>query len=336
MSNGAQTTPWSSWTLLRAGGNEPAGIGIPTRVSDTVTANGAVRFALGQGGEARLLLPLGPADRAGSLAGAPSLDVRVSDYTEAGQPKRFLDLTCLNSDLEAVFADVAGEIIARIEAGQRCVDAAKSTIEEFRALLLRPGTGDVAYTRIAGLVGELLVLKRLLDRSPGAWSSWRGPAGARHDFTRAASALEVKVSIGRGRSTITVNGLDQLTEPAGGTLFLQHFELEIAASAMLSVASLGSAVLAVASHPDEVRQLLAAMDCFDVNDPKWNAVSFRLEGEAVYEVVDGFPRLVPSVFPGGTAPAGISAVTYAVELGEAAAFRLDASRLGEVEEYFLP
>lgn len=336
MSGSAKTSPWSSWTLLRAGGNEPAGIGIPTRVSETVTANGAVRFALGPGGEARLLLPLGQADRAGMLAGAPSLDVRVCDYTEAGQPKRFLDLTCLNFDLEAVFADVAGEIITRVEAGQRCVDAAKSTIEEFRALLLRPGTGDFAYTRIAGLVGELLVLKRLLDRSPGAWSSWRGPAGARHDFTRAASALEVKVTLGKGRSNITVNGLDQLTEPAGGSLFLQHFELEIAPSAMFSVASLGGAVLAAASHPDEVRQLLAAMDCFDVNDPNWNAVSFRLEGEAAYAVTNGFPRMVPSSFPGGTVPAGISDVTYAVELAQAAAFRIDPSRLGELEEHFLP
>lgn len=337
MSEAGQKSAREGWTLLRAGGREAAaGIGIPTKVSEVGGSNGAARFALGQKGEARLLLPLGPSERSGTLLGAPALDVRVSSLLEAGRPRRFLDLTCLDPKLEVVFAQVAGQILERIGAGAHCLEAALSTIEEFRALLIRPAVSDIERTRVAGLVGELLVLNRLLDRSADAWESWHGPEKSRHDFARASNALEVKVCLGKGRGDVTINGLEQLSEPAGGKLFLQHFELEIAPAAMLSIAGLGRSVLAAASRPDELRALIAAAGCPDIDDPSWNSVSFRLEGEALYTIEDGFPRLVPANLPGGRAPAGVSGVSYVVELAEAAAYRVDPSRTGQVEALFVP
>ncbi len=336
MTEAGQKAARAAWTLLRAGGNEPAGFGIPTKASTVATSNGTVRFALGQNGEARLLLPLGVAERGNLVQGAPALDVRFSVLGGAGKSQRFLDLTCLQRDLETVFAEVAGHILTRIDSGTPCLDAARSTIAEFRALLVRPGGNEVSQTNIAGLVGELLVLKRLLDRSADAWKSWRGPAMARHDFMRANNSLEVKVCMGKGRTEVTINGLEQLSEPAGGMLFLQHFELEVAESAMLSISALGHAVLDAASQPDEVKMLLAAVGCQDIDDPVWNTVSFRLERETLYAVTDGFPRLVSSMFPGGIAPAGVSGVTYVIELAHAVPFRLNASRAREVEVLFLP
>lgn len=331
-----EKTARTAWTVLRAGGNEPAGLGIPTKASSVTTSNGVVRFALGQNGEARLLLPLGTAERGSIVQGAPALDVRISVFGTAGKSQRFLDLTCLQRDLDSVFAEVTGHILASIENGTRCLDAARASIAEFRALLVRPAGSDVSREQIAGLVGELLVLKRLLDRSPDAWKSWRGPAMARHDFMRANNSLEVKVCLGKGRTRITINGLEQLSEPAEGLLFLQHFELEAAEAAMLSVTGLGHAVLDAASEPDEVKVLLAAVGCHDIDDPLWNATSFRLERETLYAVADGFPRLVSSSFPGGNTPSGISDVTYTTDLAFAGSFRLDTSRTREVEDLFLP
>ncbi|MBY3165750.1 PD-(D/E)XK motif protein [Rhizobium laguerreae] len=331
-----EKTARTAWTVLRAGGNEPAGLGIPTKASSVTTSDGVVRFALGQNGEARLLLPLGTAERGSVVQGAPALDVRISVFGTAGKSQRFLDLTCPQRDLDSVFAEVAGHILASIESGTRCLDAARATIAEFRALLVRPAGSDVSREQIAGLVGELLVLKRLLDRSPDAWKSWRGPAMARHDFMRASNSLEVKVCVGKGRTRITINGLEQLSEPAGGLLFLQHFELEVAEAAMLSISSLGHAVLDAASQPDEVKMLLEAVGCQDVDDPLWNTASFRLERETLYSVADGFPRLVSSSFPGGVTPAGISDLTYTTDLAFAGPFRMGPSRAREVEDMFLP
>jgi hypothetical protein len=242
----------------------------------------------------------------------------------------------MSGELETVFAEVAEQILSRVETGSTCLDATRSTIEEFRALLIRPPAAEVTLQMMAGLVGELLVLKRLLDRSAEAWRSWRGPAGDRHDFAKASTALEVKVTLRKGKTEVTINGLEQLLEPAGGRLFLQHLELEVAGAGMLSVSSLGRAVIESSSSPDGVRELLSALGCLDVDDDAWNRSSFRLENEAIYEVAEGFPRIVSTSFSNGGAPAGISNVCYVTDLATADSFRVEPANLGKVEEMLIP
>lgn len=323
------------WLLLRSGGKTSTAIGTPTRVSEATGPYGPVRFALGGNGEARLLLPLGPGENPRVIRGAPALAVEVSTFNVGGQPQRFLELTCMDTRLEEVFGHVADQILERIRGNARSVEAALSTIEEFRHLLLRSAAADVTTEQIAGLVGELLVLKRLLDRSPSSWTAWRGPEKVRHDFSRGSTALEVKVTLGRGRTRIAINGLEQLAEPEGGRLYLQHFEMEAVAGGLLSVSSLGRAVLAAASEPDRVQALLADVGCVDVHDEAWNTTGFRLENETLYEVQPGFPRLIASDLPENVA-AGISDVQYTIDLAGAVDFRVDRPRVGEIEELLVP
>src|SRR5690606_15396904 len=111
---------------------------------------------------------------------------------------------------------------------------------------------------------------RLLDADSGAWRAWRGPAGDRHDFRNSDLSIEVKCSLRRGATLITINGLHQLEAPSGGTLFLQHFELENVPGGMLTVNSLGNAALAKADDPMRLRELLAAVGCPDVAAEAWN------------------------------------------------------------------
>lgn len=325
----------NGWTILRVGGIETSGLGIPTKLSGVTSPDGAVRYALGANGEPRLLLPLSGEDKPSLVQGAPALDVTVSEYSESGQPKRFLDLTCLMAELETVFAEVTEQILERVARGANCVEATRSTIEDFRALLIRPPSNDVSREKTAGLVGELLVLNRLLARSAEAWQSWNGPESDRHDFAKGSNALEVKVTMRKGKRTISVNGLEQLAEPAGGRLFLQHFEMEAAASGILSVSGLGRSVLAGASKPEKVKELLSAIGCRDVDDIAWNATSFRLENETLYEIGEGFPRLVSSSFPQGVSPKGVSGVSYVADLSEATNFRIESEASGEIEELFV-
>jgi hypothetical protein len=325
-----------SWALLRVGGKAEAAGGIPTIPSPASGQNGPVRYALGPHGEARLLLPLAAGEDPRILHGAPSLDVDICWLvTGRNGPIRFLDLICRTSELEAVFARVADHIVGRVGSGAGCVDAAHMTIEEFRRLLLRPPASQVTIPRVAGLVGELLVLKRLLDLSPEAWKSWSGPTGARHDFTRGMTALEVKATLGRGRTKVMINGLEQLAEPDGGRLCLLHFELEAVTDGPLTVSSLGRAVIGSASEPERVVDLLAAAGCTDVDGEDWNRTAFRVENETLYEVRSEFPRLVSSMLPTDAVP-GISDVSYTVDLAIATSFRLDRMQAGELEALLIP
>jgi hypothetical protein len=324
-----------AWTILRTGAGETSGLEIATVPAGVSTADGPVRLALGPNGEARILLPLSDKESGKEVAGAPALQIEVSTYTYKRKQKRFLDLSCMSKELEKVFGELGEEILSRIDAGAACADAARSTIEEFRSLLVRPNSSQIPLNQVAGLVGELLLLNRLLDRDPAAWKCWRGPAGDRHDFAAGPNSLEIKVSLSKGRTKVTINGFDQLEEPAGGSLHLLHFELEAAGSGMLSVNALGKAALGKSSEPDNLLQLLSALGCDDVSDPSWNHTGFRLETETLYKVTEGFPRLVPSMLAGGSSPAGISNVSYATDLSTAVEFRLDPSEMTKIEELFL-
>ena len=151
-----------------------------------------------------------------------------------------------------------------------------------------------------------------------------------------ASAFEVKVTMKKGKGTLQINGLEQLSEPAGGELFLQHYEIEAATNGPLSIARLGNAALARASEPQRVAALIAALGCPGVDNEGWNAESFRLEGDRIYRVVPGFPRLTSADFPSGKAPTGVSAVTYNVDLGCAQSHLLEVADMVAAKEKLLP
>ena len=328
-------TAEKAWTILRTGAGEPSGLEIATVPAGVSTADGPTRLALGRNGEARILLPLSDRETGKEVVGAPALRIEVSIYTNRGKQQRFLDLTCMVQELEKVFAELGDEILSRINAGSGCADSTRSTIEEFRSLLVRPSASQVPLNQVAGLVGELLLLNRLLDQDAAAWKCWRGPAGDRHDFASGQHSLEVKTSLSKGRTKVTINGFDQLEEPAGGSLHLLHFELEAVGSGRLTVDALGMASLGKASQPESLQQLLSALGCEDVRDPSWNHTAFRLENESLFRVANGFPRLVPSMLAAGSPPGGVSNVSYNTDLSNADAFRVDPSEMTKIERLFL-
>ena len=320
------------WLLVRTGSRQATRLEVPTIPAEVSTPAGDVRFAVGEHGEARLLLPLESGEDVPEGIGAPALRIKVSQFGIEGRPARFLDLSCLEPDLEAVFAEVADAILRRIATGQRCVDAAASTIEEFRALLLRAAAARVERATVSGLVGELFVLNRLLDRSPDAWIAWRGPLGDRHDFRTGDHALEIKTTTRVGHTVVIISSIEQMSEPAGGTLHLLHLTLEPTAGGLLTVSALARNTITKAGQAAGIRDRLAALGCADADAPEWNATAFRYEHESLFEVGPGFPRLAPELFPGKKLPSGVSGVTYRLDLVAAAAFRRDDQVLTVLEK----
>lgn len=318
-----------AWSLLRAGGRESTGLEIATLSTGVKTDAGAARLALGEHGEPRLLLPLGRLDAVPSFGETPSLRILVSSFVTDGKPLRYLDLTCMVTELDAVFSEVAAEVLARLEAGNSCVGAALSTIQDFRRLLLQSRT--VTATMITGLLGELLVLSRLLKRASDAWQTWRGPLGDRHDFRSGDHALEVKTSARASAKTITVSSIEQMAPPSGGSLHLLHIQLEETIAGQLSISSLGRAVLSRADEPNRVRNCLAALGCDDVDSPQWNSTAFRLEAQTYYLVDDLFPRLTPKMLPAGVVPAGVSGVNYKIDLATAVESRCNEEEARTLE-----
>ena len=324
-------TASTNWRLLRTGAHAGGGLEIPTIPAEVSTAGGPVRLALGANGEPRLLLPVARGAASASIDGGAALSVSVSSFSYRGQHLHFLDLTCLQTELEAVFEELVDEILKRIDHGNSCTEAAQSTIRDFRALLALAPARDVSTSRVVGLIAELLVLNRLLDHSTAAWNAWRGPMGDRHDFRVGGTSLEVKASLRSGASSVTINGLEQLEVPSGGTLHLLRIVLEPVSGGMLSVSTLARSALLKADDPSRLETLLAATGCRDAAAEEWNRHSFQRESEKLYEIREGFPRMTRTMLREAAVPGGVHDVTYKIDLSLAEKFLCDARVYRELE-----
>lgn len=326
------TSASENWELLRTGAPSVGDLEVPSIPTDVSTDAGPVRLAIGPNDEPRILLPLDSREPAPRIQESNALLISISSFGFKGRILRFLDLICLSPDLESVFGELADEMLARIARGDRCADAVRSTIEDFRSLLMRAAAGRITRGMVAGLIAELLVLNRLLDRTPSAWKAWLGPTGHRHDFRAGSTSLEVKSSLRPSASRVAINSLDQLEIPTGGSLHLLRFVLEPVSNGMLTVSGLARNALSKSDDPDRLSELLAAVGCSNVDAEDWNRYSFRCESEALYEVRPGFPRLVISMLTGGVSPHGVHEVTYQIDLSVADPFLCDPTVMGKLEK----
>lgn len=319
--------PIEQWMRLRNTGTGDGSIEVPSLSSGVETGFGPVRLAIGPEGEPRLMVPCGAGASIRSDVSSSKLSVAMSRYDVAGRSTRFIDVTCADRSLDAVFAELASEVIHRIAGGDGAVESVEGTIADFRELLQDAAGSEVTDHEIVGLVGELLVLRALARRSPSAIAAWTGPFDQRHDFRNGVHAIEVKTSSRADATCIRISSIEQLCEPAGGSLLLVHLCVERADNGELSVATLYAEILALGVSRTKLAEALAAMGCADPDSAAWNRIRFSPERTSGYRVSPGFPRITAAQFPSRVLPEGIVCISYGVDLRAAERFRVSENEL---------
>ncbi len=131
-------------------------------------------------------------------------------------------------------------------------------------------------------------------------------------------SVEVKTTgAATGPVVHRVSRLDQLDEPAGSSLYLLSVRAVSDASgtdsldalidrARTAAAATGTACTAL------LADRLAALDVLPTDAGRYSE-PLRIFGAELYEVRNGFPRLVPSAFPQGL-PVGVSDVAYHLDM----------------------
>jgi hypothetical protein len=318
--------PIERWARLRAAHAGDGVLEVPSLASKVDTGFGFVRFALGPAGEPRLLVPFGAGSKLGEDVSNGRLVQTISRYQLGGRWTSFIDVMCVARPLDAVFAELASEIVHRIGEGTAPVAAVDGAVRDFRSLL-EVDAQQVPDQQILGLVGELSVLNMLTGFSASAVDSWTGPFGQRHDFRRTNHAIEVKSSFRADSTIIRVSSIGQLSEPLGGSLMLAHVRAERSDDGELSVGSLCEKIVSQGVAKDALGAGLLAMGCSDPNSAAWNRIRFSHEGVEFYAVTDGFPRITERDFAAGRLPAGTGGVSYALDLASAEGFRMDDRQL---------
>lgn len=188
------------------------------------------------------------------------------------------------------------------------LDAWRQFLRDRRDGLSRPET--------IGLIGELMVLERLLATDPRRLVSWQSPVDGLHDFLSNGHALEVKTGLGPS-STITISRLDQMDTAGLRRLDLLHVKLiesPDGRSLRDIIATVGDVL------PDDFSRrsfenALLRCGLLPGDEGARSAPKVQLRTIDAYIVSDGFPRLIRS-----TVPIAIAEATYTLEVRAISAF----------------
>ncbi|MBJ7469829.1 MAG: PD-(D/E)XK motif protein [Solirubrobacteraceae bacterium] len=230
--------------------------------------------------------------------------------------QRFLEISTTDERLAVDGHAMLMAVADRIQLdGIEPVEALEQTLATWEAIL----ASRVRLTVQAevGLVGELLVLRAMLDTAAAGASAWRGGLSEEHDFGFADVDVEVKTTTSEQRRH-WIHGLGQLVPTGDSPLWLLSVQLTRAGEGdghrlpeliddlrvRLSCADRGilDQSVAAAGWSDDQRDLVT---------DRW-----RLRTAPVaFHVADDFPRLTPDLLAAVSIDvAPLRQVTYEVEL----------------------
>lgn len=295
-----------SWPLLRA-----------ARYSEITTSplpiggqTAPLRIGVDGAVSRHLLVPLGEEDvQLETVEGVLRVELRT--YTFSRVPLRYVDISCVRSDLFDLFDEVLVDVLVAVEgATDRPAATVVKVLARWRALLATRRARLLTLVGQMSLFAELTVLDLVTRDEELDISWWRGPNREPHDIVLAHHALEVK-ALGRTAAAVEIHGLHQL-EPPGMPLSLVLATVE-EAEAGSSLPDLVEHVLGRVRERGRGVQLLAAAG-YTLTDAERYPERFAVTELAHVAITEGVPRIVPASFGPAGVPAGIGGLAYTVEL----------------------
>lgn len=301
--------------------------GLMVRESQVQVAAGPVLHAIDPAGRRHLLIPLD--EHANDVKDDASRGVVVLTRTliRGDEEKRFIDVRCEDVRLNDLFSTVCDEIIEHCRTAPDSPGLVVVTVlDRWRDLLGPSKRTLLSEQQIKGLLAELHVLEHLAARAAGeALTLWTGADQARHDFTGAMAACEVKASSLVDRVQIHVNGLTQLQAPPGASLLLVVERFERVPVGGDSIPQVVARLRALGIPEKALFKKLLASGVHPTDFPVYSELRFTLLERRLYLVADDFPRITSAMLMDTPAHDRVSAVEYVVDLGAQPPAPLDDS-----------
>ena len=273
--------------------------------------------------------PNGPKNRLPKLHGL-EVETRKPDAGRAAT----LVLRLRENEHREIFHRLCLDIISatqRAESEEEAVELFLARTWRWHRLLKGERDARLSEEEQKGLIGELSVLKHVLFPTLGVKDSvraWMGPLGAPKDFEIGRVCIEAKAWRGAATPFIRVSSEYQLDTEGIDALFLHISEITSAAdddTRAVTVTGVAKEVLNQTEAADqssvelfEQRLMAVGFDwADDYSDMRW------LTGpEHVFEIIEKFPRVTPSMYP-----TGVKNIRYSVSLPECEPFRSDQEKL---------
>jgi hypothetical protein len=267
-----------------------------------------------------VMIPLefhpGPLPKAGE-----SIQVTSEEYIfQNGDQGRYLEITCNDSSLYGPFDSFVTDLFRRLDQQEAVTDVIRDCLADFRELLQVQGDGRMTREKEIGLAGELLFMEALIDHVDDPLHA-RENGTEEQDFQMANSDVEVKTTSIRGKKEVGIHGLGQLLPKESRPLYLCHVRTDLNDSGR----SVGEIVETLTHQGIDSQRLKEFLDREGWTADGERPIRFQNLGLDFYRVTEGFPRISPTEFVSGEAPAGIDDVNYQLRLDQARSFMAETS-----------
>ncbi|SDC77952.1 Putative PD-(D/E)XK family member [Geodermatophilus telluris] len=286
------------------------------------TPQGAVQAGVDAEGHRHLLVPLASRHSLQEILDGDAVILRRRALEDEHRYQQYASLELIDERQTDLFTALCVEVAERVAATpERAVAALRDALKDWRALLA--GNRQVLTpSALAGLFGELHLLRSMLLQDTGAAEFWTGPNGSAQDFHHGGRAVEVKTTTAPEGRSIRIHGTDQLDVEAPGRLLL-HW-LRVRSDQGASVPEL---VHDIARRTDDTagfRKRLQEVGYHEADRDIYARKRFDVIEVRTYDVGPGFPRITPAGLTGDAALGGVGPVEYSIDLNAPAA---DARRV---------
>lgn len=254
----------------------------------------------------------------GSLPATPAFTCMIADLPgllpgEAGlilvlERAEYVDLfTHLGEDVRLA-AVAAPDANCSVSAVIRCID-------RWRRFVQKHGTGRLSDEEVRGLLGEMAVLARLVQKlgPRSAVSCWKGPTGSLRDFEMPACSVEVKSYQSDTGASLWINDPEQLDEDGARPVYVTSVRLAESPSGGRSLPAWVQELRSLITGDEEALDLftdrLAEAGYLDAHSSSYGSKHYVVEAASLYRVGSGFPRIHPNAVP-----AGVDRVRFSIRL----------------------
>ncbi len=310
--------------LWSAAGAKPPVSLFRTADCNVATPHGPVLAAVRDTGARYLLVPIDAKHTLKEDVDGRAVTLRRQVLEDDTSYNVYAALALADDQLRDLFTALCAEVVERIAAKpNQAIAVLRRTLADWRSLL-SGSRRTLSPSELAGLFGELTILRAMLEHDPGAVAFWTGPTKSAKDFHRADMALEVKTTTSPESHTVRIHGLGQLD---GGSCRLLLTWVRLRPGRGRSVPDLVDEILVVTDDQAAFLGALAQAGYLETDREIYSRRVFEVAERRTFEVGPGFPRVIVAGLTGDATLSGLNNIDYDVDLESAPA----AAALVEVD-----
>lgn len=233
---------------------------------------------------------------------------RTSRINLQGDSANMLLLTSKNEHLRMEFSVICSQFVDPGEDGagrRRLIQTPLEWWERWRSLLGNRVSNKYAH----GLLGELVSYRKLLQS--GERPVWTGSGGGVIDLSTPSSDYEIKSTISRYETRVSIAGQFQLGRSMDKALSLIFCRFEPAMTGVC-INDLVASLVALGVGRSELEEELSGLG-FEAGSSA-RSEKYRILEVRNYHVDEDFPGITLNSFVGGKMPEAVKQITYTMDL----------------------